>query len=187
MIFPSPGENIKWSWCSSRVTFTMKIAITARMSWLVNLPCLRYPPQMRPYWELINHWFPLKGPYRNRIESLFLEGGTRPEGGPGWSAEVRTQCTCSARRAFWGSGSISKQKLTTNLSVLLMVQKSARTTFWSSNKFPTDSLQKWNKSSFSVPILLGTNISPPSRHFWVDDFPFQRWDTLAPWRVWLNI
>ena len=27
------------------------------------------------------------------------------------------------------------------------------------------------------------HVSPTTQHFWVDDFPFSRWDMLVPWRV----
>ena len=104
-------KTLKWSWCSSRVTFTMKMAITAQSC---HGGCQPTPPKVPPseirhYWELIKHWFPLKRP---AIKPLFPEGiswRTPFSDVFGRSAEVRTQCTCNFAAGVWGSGSISQK------------------------------------------------------------------------------
>ena len=65
----------------------LKIQMTNVISWLVNLPPppKRTPPEIRPCYGVINHWFPLIGP---AIKPFFL-GAVR------WGGRLTSHDNCS--------------------------------------------------------------------------------------------
>ena len=83
------------------------------------------------------------------------------------------QCDCGSVGASKNGRTI---RTTLGTNILLMVQKSQTTTWHVWNPGNNGKLTISTGAGF-LPL-----VSPPSRHFWVDDFPFPVWwDMLVSW------